>query len=97
MRDKHPLKRPRKHALQKHSCHGAITEEQEPRGAAWTKSRRYASQSPDHSSEAMLELEHMKRKIGENQCRARAMEERRLGNTADRPKDKVLNHTAPGR
>jgi len=78
MRDKHALKRPGEHALEKCSCRGSIAEEQEPSGAAWTKPGRHASQPPDCSIEAMLELEHVKRKISENQRRARVMEEHRL-------------------
>jgi hypothetical protein len=97
VRDKHALKRPSKHALEERRCRSSITEEKEPSGAAWTKPHRHASQPPDCSLKAMVELEHVKRQIGKYQRRARAMEERRLGNAADRPKYKVLDLTAPGR
>jgi hypothetical protein len=60
------LKRPGKHATEKGSCHGSIIEEEEPRGTAWTKPRWHASQPPDCSIEAVLELEHVKCQIGEN-------------------------------
>ena len=78
MRDKHALKRPSEYALQKHSCRGSIDEEKEPSGTAWTKPRRHASQPPEYSIEAMLELEHVKCKIGENERRTRAMEKHHL-------------------
>lgn len=78
MRDQHTLNRPGKHAPEKYSRHGSVAEEKEPRGAAWPKPGRHPIQTPGCSLKAMLELEHVKRKIGENQRRTRAMEERYL-------------------
>lgn len=97
MCNQHALKRPSQHAFKKGTGSSSITKEEEPSGATGTKPGWHTTQPPHYSLKAMFELEHVKRKISENQRRARTMEKRRLGNATDRPQYKVFNLTLPGR